>query len=74
MTISFITLDEDIMWSVICKKSDPFRKVENLFYDDYPEYKGKDLIFKLNGRTINKDHNLEKNEIENNDKINIIMK
>ena len=74
ITISFITQSENIIWSVICKKSNPFKKLENLFYKDYPEYKEKHLYFKLNRRTINKEENLEKNNIENNDVINIIIK
>ena len=71
MSIIFISSDENIITSFICKNTDIFKFIENKFYEKYLEYKGLDNIFILNGRKINKNKSLDENKIKNNDIITI---
>jgi Mg2+ and Co2+ transporter CorA len=71
MSIIFISSDQNIISSLICKNTDIFNSIENKFYEKYLEYKGLDNIFILNGRKINKNKSLDENKIKNNDIITI---
>ena len=71
MSIIFISFDQNIISSFICKNTDSFKYLENKFYEKYSEYKDLDNIFILNGRKINKDKSLDENIIKNNDIITI---
>jgi hypothetical protein len=71
MSIIFISLDEDIISSFICKNTDTFDILENKFYEKYSEYKGLEKKFLSNGREINKKKSLDENKIKNNDIITI---
>ena len=63
MSIIFISFDQNIISSFICKNTDSFKVLENKFYEKYSEYKDLDNIFILNGRKINKDKTLDENKI-----------
>ena len=67
MKIMFISYDESIYYSVNCKKTDIFSKIEALLYDRYPEYKNYNTYFIANGNIINKNKSLEDNKINSND-------
>ena len=67
MSIIFYSLDQKLHTSVLCKNTDKFNKIENLLYDEYPDYKENTNSFIINGKTINKYDSLEKNGIKNND-------
>jgi len=67
MKIMFISYDESIYYSVICKKTDIFSKIETLLYDRYPEYKNYNTYFIANGNIINKNRSLEDNKINSGD-------
>ena len=71
MSIIFISSDQNIIYSFICKNTDIFNILENKFYEKYSEYKDLDNIFILNGRKINKNRSLDENKINNNDIIAI---
>ena len=71
ISIIFISFDQNIISSFICKNTDIFIFLENKFYEKYSEYKGLDNIFISNGRKINKDKSLDDNNIKNNDIITI---
>ena len=71
MSIIFISSDQNIISSFICKNTDTFDILEKKFYERYPEYKGLDNIFILNGRKINKNKSLDENKIKSNDIITI---
>jgi len=71
MSIIFISSDQNIISSFICKNTDIFKFLENKFYENYSEYKGLDNIFIINGRKINKNKSLDENKIKNNDIITI---
>ena len=67
MIIKFITTDENIHYSTICKDVDSFRKVEESFYKKYPQYMNYKMSFYVNSNKINVSKSLEENNIQNND-------
>ena len=71
MSIIFISFDQNVITSFICKNTDIFNALENKFYEKYSEYKSLDNIFTLNGRKIKKNKSLDENKIKNNDIITI---
>ena len=71
ISIIFVSIDESIFDSIICKSKDKFSEIEKQIYKMYPEYEG-NIAFMNNGIFINKEKNLDENKIYNNSKINII--
>ena len=74
ISIIFNSFDENIHYSIICKKTDRFSKIESLLYDKYPEYKKLKKIYTRNGKEININKSLKDNNISNNDIIKIKIK
>ena len=64
-------MDENILYSIICKNTDNFKEIEKKFYKKYPEYKNTKNCFTLNGKEIDKTKNLDENKIKNSDIITI---
>ena len=58
--------NESIQYPIICKNTDIFYKIENLFYDKYPFFKKTELknYFMLNGKRIIENKNLDENGIK----------
>ena len=69
ISIIISTVDEKVNFSVICKRIDKFKKIEEQFYIEYPEYKDKNNKFTLNGVKINSDKSLYENNIKMNSNI-----
>jgi len=67
ISITFISFDESILYSIICKNTYKFIEIENMLYDKYIEYKNKNNIFLFNGKSINPNKTLEENNIKNGD-------
>lgn len=69
MSIIIVSIDENIKYSAICKKSDKFIRIEEEFYMKYPEYKYYKVknYFSLNGKIINRHLSLKENNINDND-------
>ena len=67
MTIIFISSDQKIHYSFICKNTDKFNKIENLLYEKYPEYEESENYFTVNGNKIIKSKTIEQNKINNSD-------
>jgi len=74
MTIIFISSDQNIISSFICKNTHIFKFLENKFYEKYSEYKDINNIFISNGIEIDKNKSLDENKIKNNDIITIFNK
>lgn len=72
MSVIFISNEEDIYWSINCNSNDKFDKLQNLFFNKYPEYNDSKTYFIFNGTKIKKEKSLEEIGIKNNDII--IMK
>ena len=67
MTIIFLSADENIHYSLICKNTDRFNRIEKLLYDKYPEYKYSKNYFTANGSRVNKSKTMEENNIKFSD-------
>jgi len=65
--VTFVTLNEDIHYSMICKNTDKFYRLEIEFYEKFPEFKKCNNNFLINGTIIDKFNNLESNNIKDND-------
>jgi hypothetical protein len=70
ISLIFISVDQKLHCSIICKNTDKFNKVENKLYDYYSEYAENENYFTFNGNKINKYKTIEDNNIKNN---NIII-
>ncbi len=69
MIITFISYEQQLHYSVMCKNTDEFHKVEGLLYKDNPQFKENENYFLLNGQKINKYKTLEQNGVKNNSQI-----
>ena len=67
MSIIFISIDQNIIYSIICKNTDIFANIEKIFYDKYPEYKNTQSEFFINGNKIDRFKNINDNKIKNSD-------
>ena len=67
ISVIFNSVDKKINYSVICKNTEIFEKLEEKLYIDYPEYSDPNNNFYVNGNKISKFQSLEKNKIKNND-------
>ena len=67
ISIKFISVNQDIDFSIIAKNTDVFSKIEKMLYDKYPKYIESENYFLMNGNKINKHKTLEQNKIKNND-------
>lgn len=59
--------EEQIFYSVICKNTDKFLKIEEEFYEKYPNLKSENNIFYANNSKIEKYETLSNNNIQNSD-------
>ena len=71
ISVIFISTNQAIHCSIICKSDDSFSNIENSLYEEYPEYKNKNNIFTANGNQINKNLTLSENNITNNSVITL---
>ena len=65
ITITFISFDENIISSFLCKNTDKFSEIVKKFYDKYPDYKNNNS-FMINGNLISENINLAQENINNN--------
>ena len=63
IAINFISVDQNINYSIICKNKTNFNEIENNLYKKYPEYSENDNFFMFNGSKINRWKTLEENGI-----------
>ena len=69
MSVIFISSDQKIHHSIICKNTDKFNRLENVLYnvEEYKEFLNSENYFLVRGRKINKYLSLDENGIKNND-------
>ena len=72
ISVIFSSQNENMIYSIICKNTEKFSKLEEKLYKDYPEYSKFDNYFKINGNRVDKMKTLDENKIKNNDVIIII--
>ena len=73
MSVIISTEDKNIQYSAIAKNTDKFLRIEEKFYDAFPEFIKVENSFYINGNKINKYLTLEENNI-NNSSLIIIKK
>ena len=72
MSVIFSSKEEDILYSIICKNTDKFSKIENIFLEKNIEYADIDYYFShKNNNKIKRMKSLEENKIYNNDIITL---
>ena len=64
IAINFISVDQRINHTIICKNKTKFFVVEEQLYEKYPEYLEDENFFMFKGHKINRFKTLEDNEIE----------
>ena len=70
ISVNFTTVDGKIHYSIICKNTDKFNRLEDKFYNDNPKMKKNGNYFTINGEKINNSKTLDDNNIHDN---NIII-
>ena len=75
MTVNFVSMGiQDIgHYSLACRKTDLFVRLEEKLINDYPILRENDLYFEVNVRRIKRYKTLEENNIRNNDIINLFL-
>ena len=74
MIVTIITDDQKIKGHhFICKNTLQFTVLENMFYNEYPQYRenSNSHYFVVNGQTVNKFKTLDENKIKNSDIISL---
>ena len=73
MTVIFISVDQKVLYSVICKNTDLFSDIEKLLYKEYPERGENEArnYFIANGVKLNRYKTLQENEIKNSNVITL---
>ena len=64
ISIIFITSDENIQYSIICKSTERFFELEKRLYIKYPEYKETKNCYYANRHKIDVSKTLEDNKIK----------
>ena len=67
ISVIFTSDDQTIHFSVICKNTEKFNRLEEKLYNDYPEYSETNNYFVVNGNRIQKFKTLDENNIRNSD-------
>ena len=65
ISILFSSNDNKILYSLPCKNSTPFVKIEEKLYEEFPEYKETDNYFLLDGKKVKRFKTVEENHIKN---------
>ena len=74
MVVHFVSNSQDIQnYSLICKSTDLFEKLEEKLFKDYPKYTKNKTFFLANGNRIETSKTLEENKIKNNSVINVVL-
>ena len=71
ISIKFVSCDQNINFSSYVKVNDNFTKIENILYNNYPNYREIENYFIANGKKINKYKTIEQNGIKDNDIITL---
>ena len=69
IVLKFISSDQCLNYSIVCKSTDKFNLVINRIFDIYPEYIEKKCFFMCNGNVINEYKDIQENKIKNGDPI-----
>ena len=67
ISIIFVSSDQKVHYSIICKNTSKFSIIEGKLYEEYNDYEEPGTFFTVNGRRINRPKTLYDNKIKNND-------
>ena len=75
ISINFMTMgNQDIInYSMPCKTTDLFVRLEEKLYNDFPKYKNYEVYFEVNTRRIKRFQTVEENKIKSNNLISIFI-
>jgi chromosome segregation ATPase len=75
MSINFVSMGrQDIMnYSLVCKNTDLFVRLEERLYNDFPQFKNYETYFEVNTKRIKRFKTLEENYIKNKNIINMFI-
>ena len=73
VNVHFISTDQKINYPINCLKTDTFASVEEKLYQKYEEYREKNNNFIAKGRLILRFKKICENNIENGDKIQLLV-
>ena len=65
ISILFSTNDHRLLYSLPCKNTTRFSRIEEKFYEEFPEYKETDNYFLANGNKVKRFKTVEENNIKN---------
>ena len=69
MSVIISTEDKNTQYSIICKNTDKFSRIEEKFYENFPEFGKTENSFNANGNKIKKYQTLDENGVKNGDLI-----
>ena len=67
ISVIFISFDQKVHHSMICKNTTKFSIIEGKLYEEYKDYEELETYFTVNGKRINRHKTLDDNQIKNND-------
>ena len=75
MTVNFVSMGNNDIghYSLPCKKTDLFIRLEERLYENFPEFKEYETFFEVKTRRIKRYKTLDENNIKSNDIINIFI-
>ena len=75
MSINFVSMGrQDIInYSLVCKNTDLFVRLEERLYNDFPQFKNYETYFEVNTKRIKRFKTLEENNIKNKNIINMFI-
>ena len=62
--INFMSVDQDILYTITCKTIDTIVKLEEQLYNEFPKYKDYNTYLTVNGNLIKRFKTVEENEIK----------
>ena len=73
ISVNFVSMaSQDIInYSIVCKQSWLFSKLEEKLYKDFPQYNNPDTYFMINANMIERNKTLKENKIRNNSVVNV---
>ena len=69
IAINFTSMDQQLRYCIPCKNTDLFVRIEEILYNEYPEYKDYDTYFIANGNKVKRFKNMDENGIKSGDNI-----
>ena len=63
-SINFMSVSHDKIFPISCSSSDTIVKFEELFYNEYPEYKDHNTYLTVNGKSVKRFKTIEENGIK----------